>query len=108
MFFTNKADQQTNTATLVALQELAPGKKVIDEENLTLLGAPILRQAGEGVFRSKLHNLQLMVERLVQIDAHDAIFLLRHCFAIPKLMYTLRCAPCFIFKEVLQDYDHQL
>ena len=75
---------------------------------MTLLGAPILSQAGEGVFRSKLHNQQLMVDRLTEIDAHDAIFLLRHCFAIPKLMYFLRCAPSFKFKEVLQEYDQHL
>ena len=49
-----------------------------------------------------------MVDRLAQIDAHDALFLLRHCFAIPKLMYFLRCAPTFLFKEVLQDYDNHL
>ena len=108
VFFTNNADQQTNIAALATLQQLAPEIKQIDEESLTLLGAPILRQAGEGVFRSKLNDLQLMLERLVQIDAHDAIFLLRHCFAIPKLMYFLRCAPSFKFKEVLQDYDQHL
>ena len=108
VFFTNNEDQQTNTETLASLQQLAPGIRNIEEENLTLLGAPILKQAGEGVFRSKLNNLQLMVERLAQIDAHDAIFLLRHCFAIPKLMYFLRCAPSFHFIDVLQDYDHHL
>ena len=108
VFFTNKADQQTNTETLTTLQRIAPDIKPIDEKNLTLLGAPILTQAGEGVFRLKLHQLQLMVERLVQIDAHDAIFLLRHCFAIPKLMYFLRSAPSFKFKDVLKDYDEHL
>ena len=49
-----------------------------------------------------------MVDRLAQIDAHDAIFLLRHCFAIPKLMYFLRCTPSFLFREVLHEYDNQL
>ena len=105
VFFTNNADQENNAAALASLQHIAPEIKVTDAENLTLLGAPILREAGEGTFRLKLHNLQLMVERLVHIDAHDAIFLLRHCFSIPKLMYILRCAPYFKLKEVLQDYD---
>ena len=108
VFFSNNADQQTNLAALATLQQLAPEIKQVDEESLTLLGAPIMRQAGEGVFRSKLNDLQIMLERLTQIDAHDAIFLLRHCFAIPKLMYFLRCAPSFKFKEVLQDYDQYL
>ena len=107
VFFTNKNDQ-SNSDALDALQQLAPEIKVVDETNLTLLGAPILPQAGEGVFRSKLHNLQLMVDRLTEIDAHDAIFLLRHCFAIPKLTYFLRCSPAFRLREVLQDYDQQL
>ena len=99
---------QTNTEALETLQLLAPGIRKVDEGNLTLLGAPILKQAGEGVFRSKLHNLQLMVDRLAQIDSHDAIFLLRHCFSIPKLMYFLRCTPGFLFREVLIEYDNQL
>ena len=46
-----------------------------------------------------------MAERLVTIDAHDAVFLLRCCFAIPKLTYFLRSAPTFRTLATLQEYD---
>ena len=82
--------------------------KVIDEKKLILLGAPILEPSMEVVLRKKLQDLQLMVERLELLDAHDAWFLLKHCLAIPRLMYTLRCSPCYQQREVLEEYDHQL
>ena len=46
-----------------------------------------------------------MVSRLKQIDNHEALFLLRNCFSIPKLTYILRTAPCFEEAEELQKYD---
>ena len=87
---------------------LLTGLELIDEEGLTLLGAPIMEQAVGGILRRKLQDLQLMVGRLDQGDRHDAVSLLRHCFAIPKLIYTLRCVLCYQLVEVLLDYDEQL
>ena len=46
-----------------------------------------------------------MAERLTTIDAHDAVFLLRCCYAIPKLTYFLRSAPTFRTMATLQEYD---
>ena len=89
-------------------RELLPEVRVTDEEELILLGAPILATSIEIVLRRKLQDLQLMVERLESLDAHDAWFLLKHCLAIPRLMYTLRCSPCYEQRAVLEEYDHQL
>ena len=49
----------------------------------------------------KLENLKLMASRLEQIDKHDALFLLRQCFAIPKVMYFFRTGPCFMKPEIM-------
>ena len=46
-----------------------------------------------------------MTERLKQIDSHEALFLLRHCFAMPKLTYFLRTAPCFTKTNTLEKFD---
>ena len=35
-----------------------------------------------------------MSSRLLLIDFHPAVFLLRNCFSIPKLLYILRSSPC--------------
>ncbi len=48
-----------------------------------------------------------MGERLHHISAHDALILLRNSFAIPKLLYTLRTAPCF-HSPALGSYDQEL
>lgn len=50
-----------------------------------------------------------MIERLAYLDAHDALFLLRNCFAIPKLLYTLRASPCFQSHVLkLKEYDDSI
>ena len=42
-----------------------------------------------------------------QLDSHDAILLLKHSLALPKLLYNLRTAPCFL-SPALQEYDSTL
>ena len=81
------------------------GIKLIQKHDLTLLGAPILPEAIEGVLNSKLESLKLMASRLEEIDKHDALFLLRQCFAIPKVTYFFRTGPCFMKPEILEEYD---
>ena len=76
--------------------ELKEGIKLIQKNTLTLLGAPILPEAIEGVLNPKLEELQLMISRLEDNDKHDALFLLRQCFAIPKMTYFFRTGPCFM------------
>lgn len=34
-----------------------------------------------------------------------ALFLLKNCFSIPKLTYSIRCSPCFQHTDLLQNYD---
>ena len=75
--------------------------------NLTLLGSPIFKEAIKSSLGPKLENLELMASRLKQIDNHEALYLLRNCFSIPKLNYLLRTAPCFIEKDELQKYDQK-
>ena len=54
--------------------------------------------------RSKVSDLSVIGDRLRSLTAHDSIILLRYSFAIPKLMYLLRSAPCFR-SSVLCEFD---
>ena len=45
-----------------------------------------------------------MGERLGLLCSHDALTLLRHCSSLPKVLYTLRTAPCFLSCH-LQSFD---
>ena len=59
------------------------------------------------IIDEKVHLLEIMGDRLQHLDSHDAILLLRHSFAIPKLLYTLRTSPCFLSSS-LELYDERL
>ena len=88
-------------------RRIAPQIDIVDKADLRMLGAPVLPSAIDKVLEEKLLELRRMTERLKEIDAHDGLFLLRHCFAIPKLMYFLRASPCYK-SDVLQLYDEEI
>ena len=54
-------------------------------------------------------DLQRAIERLSLLESHDALVLLRSCFSASKLMYLLRCSPCYghpkldVFDNLLKD-----
>ena len=49
-----------------------------------------------------------MAERLKSLSAHDALFLLRQCFAIPKVMYFLRTSTAFRNSVWCEEFDETL
>ena len=91
--------------TLESFRRISPEVVLVDKANLTLLGAPIYPEGIEAVLESKLENLELMAGRLAKIDRHSALYLLKNCFAMPKLTYLLRSSPCFLKPEILNRYD---
>ena len=85
--------------------ELTDDIRLIQKEDLTLLGAAVLPEAIENMLIAKREKLILMSQRLLEIDKHDALFLLKNCYSIPKLTYVLRTVPCFTRPDILQTYD---
>lgn len=94
-----------DTEILRKFQEIAPGIRVINEENLCLLGAPIFESAFTTVASSFLNTADVMFDRLKNLSAHTAFFLLKNCFAIPKLTYLLRSFPAWKFKDFTSAFD---
>ena len=73
-----------------------PLLKVIDPEDAILLGSPIgSREAGDNAIKKKINNLKLLKERIKEVQAHDALCLLRSAFTLPRLLFLIRTAPCF-------------
>ena len=67
----------------------------------TLLGIPIGSvECVSDTIKVKSRLLELMGDRLSLLPSHDALLLLRHSFAIPKVLYLLRTAPCFLSSEL--------
>ncbi len=98
------ADCDTSNAILPSLQ----GAQVVYPAKATLLGSSIgdLSSVSD-VLRTKADMLRKMGDRFQHLSAHDAILLLKHSFALPKLLYNLRTSPCFL-SPVLQEYDELL
>ena len=76
----------------------------VDITNLTLLRAPLGRQAMSSVLGKKISELSSMGDRLSWISSHHALFLLKNCFTLPKLLYILRTSACFAH-PLLQSFD---
>ena len=95
----------SNEDIVKQFNDLYNGIRVTEKSKLSLLGAPIFTSAVQSVLKPKIENLKLMVSRLKQIDSHEALFLLSHCFGIPKLIYFLRSSPCFMSPEILEEFD---
>ena len=94
-----------NDEVIQALRVVEPKFKEVKLESLELLGAPLLPSAVEPVLLEKLDDLSRFSENLKLLDYHDAFFLLKNCFSIPRVMYYLRCAPCFLRPDILDRYD---
>ena len=95
----------TNMTTCGTLLVSLPGAQLVPSAQSSLLGSPIGDDGCVAVaIREKVEALERLGERLKRLTAHDALLLLRNCFALPKLMYILRTAPCFR-SPALQSYD---
>ena len=50
-------------------------------------------------------RLRRLTSRLRCLHAHDAIYLLCNCLAIPKLLYLLRTSPSWKARSELEEFD---
>lgn len=66
---------------------MLPGIKVLSENELVLLGAPLTESAVSYVLEQKMQTLATFFEKLSVLQPHVALFLLQHCLWIPKLTY---------------------
>ena len=83
------------------------GVQVVNKESAQILGSPLLPNAINVSLASKVSNLCSMSKKLETIDSHPALFLLRNCFAMPKLLFTVRSALCYTQTEHLASFDLQ-
>ena len=94
-------DMTTNGTLLVSL----PGTRLERLLDAELLGSPLGDDAKiSAVLADKVESLRRLGDRLQLLSTHDALILLRNCFALPKLLYVLRTAPCFR-SSTLETYD---
>ena len=73
-------NQRETKSVLDKFRSVTPKIKLIPQENMSLLGSPINANATERILSDKLQELIVMTTRLKELDAHDALFLLKNCF----------------------------
>ena len=89
-----------------AMLREAPGLHVVSCSQGTLLGSPVSStECVDSAIQSKVEVLRLMGERLGNLTSHDALLLLQHSFAIPKILFVLRTAPCFLSDQLEGFHD---
>jgi len=76
-------------------------------EEATLLGSPIHSDGVDQAMEARCDQLGSVLPRLSKMAAHEAFYLLKSCFALPRLMYLLRTAPCGSSPET-QRFDEVL
>ena len=88
-----------------SILSVSPQLQVIMPDYVSLLGSPLGDIACIcDTIQLKVSNLETMGARLQHMHAHDVLQLLRHSFALPKMMHVLHTTPCFL-SSGLTDYD---
>ena len=74
----------------------------------SLLGAPILHGVTmDDALDRNCEDLARALTRLEKLTSHDALILLRASFSAPKVMHTMRSAPC-AGHPALDSFDNLL
>ena len=94
--------------TVSLFRGLMPEIKVVAESNASLLGAPLAEEGISSVMSVKCEELDRMVTRLRLLENHQAVALLKNCFALPKIQYILRASPVYRREEDLVSFDGSL
>ena len=102
-FVLGSNEESKNSLTQFIFSEY-PDVKHVSPSVVSLLGAPIFEDGIENALTLKLSILKKTCSRLTLLERHDALFLLRNVFFLPKLLYLLRSSPCF-HSHILKDID---
>ena len=98
---------RTETIGLETISALAPEITRLSFQEVSLLGAPLHERGVDTAFRQKLTNFSKLCKNVLDLDKHDALFLLKNSLSVPRVTYLLRTSPCFN-SPVLQEYDDLL
>ena len=105
LVFLGCPDYHLKASILSDFNRICPKIEVTDLKDLVILGAPIGGEARRTLLTGKKQELDNMCDFLENVDGHHALFLLRNCLSLPKLLYFLRTACCFKEEDLLREYD---
>jgi len=56
----------------------------------------------------KTAAIHLLTTRLAEIQAHQALYILRNCLAAPTILYILRSSPSWLCADKLLEFDSMI
>ena len=101
------SDHEANEALISSFKESYPEAKFVPPAELNLLGAPLFQDALDDELRARLEKFKSTCSRLESLDHHDALFLLKNVFYMPKLLYLLRTSLGHL-SPVLKEFDKHM
>ena len=99
-------DADSQAAVMAEVQAFAPGIQFPGAAQLSLLGSPLTAAAIATVMEEKIATARLLTDRLVDLSAHDSLFLLKNCLGTPKVLYVLRSSPAYSRPDKLDEFDN--
>ena len=93
---------------LRSFQGLCPGIQEFLPDEATLLGAAIGDKSLANTLAKQQDALDLLTDRVQDVPRHQAFFLVKHCFAVPKLLHLFRTSTTFHFPEAILKMDRAL
>ena len=97
-----------DSSSMYTLLGTFPTLQVVDPVHASLLGSPLSSSTSlVTCLESKISQLEVISERLCHLPSHDALTLLRHSLALPKLLHILRTSLAFS-SPLLASYDDLL
>jgi hypothetical protein len=90
------------------INNILPNIKRLNPDSFTLLGSAVTEEAVEVLVKEKLEECSRLCERVKKLSSHSAFFILKNCFALPKLIYTLRTTPSWLSGLLLSNFDDMI
>ena len=105
LLIVNNTTSQERSQTSKLFQDEFPSISIPAPNLWQLLGSPLHQDSTPLHLEAKTKILDNIIENLELIEPHQAFFIMKNCFSIPKLIYLLRSALIFKCKEELEVFD---
>ncbi|KAI5646225.1 methyltransferase domain-containing protein [Phthorimaea operculella] len=105
LFINNTLPEDTQQSIAQDFKTCAPGIKFLTKETATLLGAPLTDEAFPHFVQKQIDTYKESADRLMEINSHMALHIIKYCLFLPKFMYVLRCCHMWKCLNLLKPLD---
>ena len=100
--------EENTVSILEKINAICPGIELIPVENVTLLGAALGEKSIDTKLEKKNEEFKRLCTNIKDIPNHRAFFIIKNCFAIPKLLNIFRTSVVFKKDKIFQEMHDNL